>query len=253
MVRISAIKYLNTIPFIYGLESSPIMDEIVMEFCSPAESADNLLSDRSDVGIVPVAIIPSLTDAHIISDYCIGATDKVASVLLCSGVPLKEIRHIKMDGDSRTSQLLTRVLCRDYWHIYPEFVQFDYESEGINPALSYMLIGDKALAERERFAYTYDLAREWVDFTGKPFVFACWTANKPLGQDFVKKFNEALRYGTDNIGDAIKKHCHQFSEEYAENYLKSNISFALDSDKRAGLTEFWRVALEKLNPRVNWL
>lgn len=46
--RISAIKYLNTIPFIYGLESSPIMDEIVMEACSPAESADNLLSDRSD-------------------------------------------------------------------------------------------------------------------------------------------------------------------------------------------------------------
>ncbi|NLB67186.1 MAG: hypothetical protein GX798_01850, partial [Bacteroidales bacterium] len=117
MVRISAIKYLNTIPFIYGPENSPIVDEIVMDFCSPAESAENLLFDRSDVGIVPVAIIPSLPDAHIISDYCIGATDNVASVLLCSGVPLKEIRLIKMDGDSRTSQLLTRVLCCDYWHI----------------------------------------------------------------------------------------------------------------------------------------
>lgn len=158
-----------------------------------------------------------------------------------------------MDGDSRTSQLLTRVLCRDYWHISPEFVQFDYESEGIDSSNSYLLIGDKALTESGRFAYTYDLAREWIDFTGKPFVFACWTANKPLGKDFVKKFNEALHYGIDHISDAIKKHCHQFPEEYAENYLKSNISFELDSDKRAGLTEFWKVALEKLNPRVNWL
>ena len=157
MVRISAIKYLNTIPFIYGLENSPIMEEIVMDFCSPAESADNLLSDRSDVGIVPVAIIPLLPDAHIISDFCIGATDNVASVLLCSALPLKEIRHIMMDGDSRTSQLLTRVLCRDYWHISPKFEQFDYESEGVDPALSYLLIGDKALAERERFAYTLSL------------------------------------------------------------------------------------------------
>ncbi|HOG41758.1 MAG TPA: menaquinone biosynthesis protein [Bacteroidales bacterium] len=253
MVRISAIKYLNTIPFIYGLENSPIMDEIVMDFCTPAESADNLIHDRSDVGIVPVAIIPSLPDPHVISDYCIGATDNVASVLLCSGLPLNEISHIKMDGDSRTSQLLTKVLCRDYWKIFPEFVPFNYEQEGIDPAGSYLLIGDKALIEAERFKYTYDLAREWIDFTGKPFVFACWTANKPLGEEFVKKFNEALRYGIENIRGVIKKHCYQFPEEYAETYLKSNISFVLDSDKRAGLTEFWRVALEKLNPRVHWL
>ena len=34
------------------------------------------------------------------------------------------------------------------------------------------------------------------------------------------------------------------------NQLQENISFALDAEKRAGLTEFRRVALEKLTPRA---
>ena len=32
-------------------------------------------------------------------------------------------------------------------------------------------------------------------FTGLPFVFACWTANKKLDEDFIEEFNKALITG----------------------------------------------------------
>ncbi|MCK9625918.1 MAG: menaquinone biosynthesis protein [Bacteroidales bacterium] len=253
MVRISAIKYLNTIPFIYGLESCDISKSIVMDFCTPAESANKLIHDKTDLGIVPVAIIPSLKDAHVISNFCIGATAEVASVLLCSGTPINEINEIFLDNDSMTSVLLTKILCRDYWKISPYFSPVNITNSILDSSKSYLLIGDKAMLNRGKFKYVYDLAAEWISFKKKPFVFACWTANKPLDKNFIFQFNEALEYGINHIPQAIEKYNIQFSKEFALNYLSTNISYLLDRDKRAGLTEFWRIALEILNPRVCWL
>ena len=80
-------------------------------------------------------------------------------------------------------------------------------------------------------------------------MFACWTASRPLEPSFIEKFNQALEYGISHIPEAIEKYNHQFPREYACRYLRDNISFPLDSEKRAGLSEFRRVALEKLTPR----
>ena len=220
MVRIAAINYLNTIPFIYGLEARMAPGTIAMQFCTPAESARMLLEDKADVGITPVAVIPSLKDPHIVSDFCIGATGKVASVLACSGRPIREVKEIRLDVDSRTSVLLLRWLCREKWHIAPRFVPFDFTREPLDPSQCYL-----------------------------PFVFAAWTANKPLDSRFIESFNQALEYGIRHIPEAVEKYDHQFPRDYACTYLRDNISFPFDSEKRAGLTEFWRVALEKLTPR----
>ena len=249
MVRIAAINYLNTIPFIYGLEARMAPGTIAMQFCTPAESAALLRDDKADVGIMPVAAVPDLADPHIISDWCIGATGKVASVVLCSGRPIEEVEEIQLDVDSRTSVLLTRYLCRAKWGIAPRFIPFDSTRQRIDPTACQLLIGDKALLHASEFPYVYDLAEEWISLKGLPFVFAAWTANKPLDPKFIESFNQALEYGIRHIPEAVAKYNHQFPGDYACQYLQDNISFALDGEKRAGLTEFWRVALEKLTPR----
>lgn len=249
MVRIAAIKYLNTIPFIYGLEACMAPGTIAMQFCTPAESAQLLREDRADVGIMPVGAIPELADPHIIADYCIGATGPVASVLVCSGRPIGEVDEIRLDVDSRTSVLLTKYLCREKWGIAPRLVPFEFKGQPLDPDACYLLIGDKAMLHAGEFAHVYDLAAEWIACKGLPFVFACWTANKPLDPQFTESFNQALAYGIDHIPAAVEKYDHQFPRVYACKYLRENISFAFDSEKRAGLTEFWRVALEKLTPR----
>ena len=250
MVRIAAINYLNTIPFIYGLEARMAPGEIAMQFCTPAESAVLLRGDKADVGIMPVGALQDLKDPHIISEYCIGATASVASVLVVSGRPVEEVEEIFLDVDSRTSVLLTRYLCAEKWHIAPRFTPFDFLHEPLDPQRCYLLIGDKALLHGGEFSYVYDLAAEWIALKGLPFVFACWTANKPLDPVFIEKFNQALAYGISHVPEAVSKYNHQFPREYACRYLQENISFALDGEKRAGLNEFRRVALEKLTPRA---
>ena len=249
MVRIAAINYLNTIPFIYGLEARMAPGEIVMQFCTPAESAALLREDRADVGIMPVGALCDLAEPHIVSDYCIGATGPVASVVVVSGRPICEVGEILLDVDSRTSVLLTRYLCREKWHIAPRFTPFDFRTQPLDPARCYLLIGDKALLHSGDFAHVYDLSAEWIALTGLPFVFACWTANKALAPSFLESFNQALAYGTSHLEEAVAKYNHQFPRDYACRYLQENISFALDGEKRAGLSEFRRVALEKLTPR----
>ena len=249
MVRIAAINYLNTIPFIYGLETCMAPGIVALHFCTPSESAKMLREDRADVGIMPVGAIADLADPHIVGDYCIGATGPVASVIVVSGRPIGEVREIRLDVDSRTSVLLTRYLCREKWGIDPQFVPFDFSAQPLDPSQCYLLIGDKAMRNAARFPYVYDLAEEWIALKHLPFVFAAWIANKPLDPAFITSFNQALAYGVSHLAEAVAMDDHQFPRDYACKYLQENISFPLDREKRAGLTEFWRVALEKLTPR----
>src|SRR5512133_664659 len=188
LIRVSAISYLNTAPFVYGLENHPISKKIEIEYVAPSVAAGKLINGMSDLGIIPVAVIPLIKDAHIISEYCIGADCAVASVLLVSGKPLHEIKKLYLDSESRTSVLLAKILCEKFWNISPEFSDFDFSKEEPDMSKSYILIGDKALTHGALFPHVYDMAEEWIKYKKLPFVFACWTANKKLDPAFIAEF-----------------------------------------------------------------
>ncbi|NQX96939.1 MAG: hypothetical protein HRT73_03545 [Flavobacteriales bacterium] len=96
-IKVSAVSYLNTLPFIYGINNSEVMEGIDLSLDIPSDCAKKLLSGEVDLGLVPIAILPQLKEYHIISDYCIGAEGKVDSVALYSDVPLNEIEYIYLD------------------------------------------------------------------------------------------------------------------------------------------------------------
>ena len=81
MVRIAAINYLNTIPFIYGLETRMAPSEIVLDCCIPSATAARLKDGRCDVGLVPVGALSELDNPQIIADYCIGTGRQRTSLL----------------------------------------------------------------------------------------------------------------------------------------------------------------------------
>ena len=83
-IRISAVKYANTYPFIYGLIESGFEKRVILETDHPADCAAKLISGRVDIGLIPVAALPMLNKYYIISDYCIGANSNVRTVLLLS-------------------------------------------------------------------------------------------------------------------------------------------------------------------------
>jgi len=54
-IRISAVSYLNTLPFVYGLKSVPVGAPFELSLDTPAECARKLICDEADLGLVPVA------------------------------------------------------------------------------------------------------------------------------------------------------------------------------------------------------
>ncbi len=239
-IRISIVSYLNSKPFIAGLENAALKEKIDLALDIPSVIAKKLIAGDVDLGLIPVAVIPLLKEAHIVSDYCIGASGKVASVMLYSQVPLNEITSVLLDYQSRTSVSLVRVLAQNFWKIRPEWILADekYE-EQIAGTTAAVIIGDRTFGLVNKYKFSYDLAEEWQKFTGLPFVFACWVANKELPADFIKEFNTALKTGLDmrtGLARDLQK-SHKYAVDIA-TYLLQNIDYDYDLAKRKGLELF---------------
>ena len=91
-----AVSYLNTKPLTFGFDQGLMADEINLVFDYPSNIARGLLDGSIDIGLVPVAVIPSMAEAHILPGYCIGAAGEVASVALFSDVPPEQIETVPM-------------------------------------------------------------------------------------------------------------------------------------------------------------
>lgn len=239
-IKIAAVSYLNTKPFLFGLENSSIKDQIDLQTFIPSTCAQKLVSGEVDLGLIPVAAIPQLNDQYTISDYCIGAVGAVNSVLILSDVPITEISSLYLDYQSRTSVVLAQVLLKNYWRKEVQLLQASagYENE-IAGTTAGVVIGDRALIFKEKYKYVYDLAEAWFDFTKLPFVFACWVANKKLDADFLKAFNSACKFGIEHI-DELTEQLRSEKNFYAEtkNYLTHYISYTFDEEKKKGLALF---------------
>lgn len=242
-----AVNYLNTKPLIYGFNNGEMKDEIDLVVDHPAHIAEMLKNDQIDVGLVPVAIIPELKEHYIISDYCIGADGEVASVCLFSEVPLKKIETVLLDYQSRTSVELLKILMKEYWKIDPvaESTSSDY-SKNIKGTKAGLIIGDRALEQRNISAYKYDLGMEWKKFTGLPFVFAAWISNKKLSSNFIDSFNKANKTGLQHIEKVVAENPFSFFD--LTKYYTSYIKYSLDENAKKGLSAFIdKLLLQKLN------
>jgi chorismate dehydratase len=240
-IKVSAVLYLNSAPFIFGLNNSPVKDEIELSLDIPSTCAEKLINGSVDIGLIPVAAILELKESHIISDYCIGAVGQVNSVMLVSEFPLQQIKTILLDYQSRTSSLLIQILSKNHWHIHPDFKNATegYE-KNIKENVAGLIIGDRALIMKKNFKYAFDLSEAWFEMTSLPFVFACWVANKKLENSFIKRFNFALKYGIDRIDKVIAQAGKdEIPNTVKQQYLNKNMSYFLDDKKNEGMNLFF--------------
>ncbi len=237
--RIGAVSYLNTRPLLYGVEQSGLMSQIELIKAYPAMIAQDLIDGNIDMGLVPVAVIPLLKEAHLVSKYCIGAESAVASVCIFSDVPMEQIENVYLDYQSRTSVQLAKILLQQFWKKDVNFIKAD---EGyihqINGTSAGVIIGDRALQARSNFKYVYDLAEAWIAYTGLPFVFATWIANKAIPDDFINAFDLANEYGLNHIDDVISSITDASSGYDLHTYFTKNISYDFNEQKKKGLALF---------------
>ncbi|MBL7775772.1 MAG: menaquinone biosynthesis protein [Saprospiraceae bacterium] len=237
-LRLTAVSYLNTKPFIYGLFRSPVADQIELSLDIPSVCAQKIADGRADLALAPVAILPQLQEAFLVSDYCIGAIGPVQTVCIFSEQPIERVSKVYLDFHSKTSATLAPVLCSNFWGVQPEFVQGQAGfEEKIRGDVAGLVIGDRAIALQHKFPFVYDFGAAWKAWTGLPFVFAAWVSPRPLPDTFLADFNEALRAGIDRLPE-LTQIIPSIPGFDMEAYFRQNISYDLDESKWQGLQHF---------------
>lgn len=237
MIKVSAVSYLNTKPLLYGIFQKGLDEMMDLRLNIPSKSAEQLQNGEIDLGLVPVAIIPQLSDPHIISNYCIGTEGEVKTVCLFSERPLEELTHIYLDYHSRTSAKLIQILAREHWKVPVQFIQAraGFEDQ-IRGKVGGLIIGDRTIGTN--YKYEYDLGQAWRDYTGLPFVFAAWVSNKKLPDSFIKVFNDALEIGLNKIDQLVYLIQSPHPSFRIKDYYTKYISYHLTDEKKKALTLF---------------
>jgi len=237
-IRISAVSYTNTKPFIYGIQHSSIIDQIDLSLDMPSDCAQKLIDDKADIGLIPVAATLNLPEWHIVSDYCIGANGAVNSVFIFSNCDIHEVKAIQLDPESRSSNNLAKVLMKNFWKVAPEqIVNAPDYAQSTDPQTAFVQIGDRTFGKKQQYKYVYDLAEEWQKMTALPFMFAAWISNKPISQEFVDQFNISLKYGLDHRPELLKE-LPKRNDFDLDDYLMHKLDFRLTEDKKKALYLF---------------
>lgn len=232
-----AVSYSNTLPLLHGLQLLASGQQIALTTNFPSAVAQQLINGSIDIGLVPVAVFHEVPNAHIVGRYGIAAHGFVASVCIFSEVPMEKITMVLLDYQSRTSVALAQLLLRYYWKqpvtFMPATPGFEHQITGTTAAV---VIGDRALSLQNKHAYVYDLAEAWWQWTGLPFVFAAWIANKPLSTEFVAAFNAANALGLQHIQEIVA--AHPFPDYDLYDYFTKKIHYELTEEKMKGLRLF---------------
>jgi chorismate dehydratase len=254
-LRISAISYLNTAPLMWDFEHGRAGEAFDISYTLPAQCAASLGDGSADIGIIPAAAYCSISDLAIIPGVAIASRRSVRSILLVSKVPLDDIRTVALDTSSMTSVALTKVLFARWWGGERTF-------SAMAPDVGRMLeqhdaglvIGDPALQiDRSRYI-TYDVAEEWIRFTGKPFVFAFWAVRQAALRDTFGDVDLAVLFQLsrdhglepENVDHIAREWTPRLglSEAILRNYLTHSIHYSLGAECLAGLRLFYQYAKE---------
>lgn len=250
-IRLGIVDYLNSKPLAYaflpGAEGpAELRGRYAARFEPPARVAELLAAGEIDVGLVPSIELERIPGLEIVPGLCVASEREVRSVLLVSRVPIARVRRLALDVHSRTSVALVRILCAERWGIEPELSPAEPEIERMLAANdAALVIGDPALRIDPRRYLVFDLAREWFDLTGLPFVFAVWAARRGLeAPHLATDLTASLELGLGHLDRLATQAAHELGLDplAVKDYLTRNLSFRLGPREQSGLDEFHRRA-----------
>jgi chorismate dehydratase len=253
-MRISAISYLNTAPLMWDFEHGEIGKQFQISYTIPSKCAVELEEGTADIGIIPSFAYARIPDLRILPGVAIASKNPVRSILLVSPKPIEEIQSVALDQSSLTSVALVGILFQKYWPGGAR--KFTSHAPNLESMLltsdAALLIGDPALKVDRSQYRTWDLAEEWIRFTGKPFVFAFWavreSALKNSQLDLATIFQNSRDHGLEpgNLDEIARAWASKLGlgEDDIRSYLTSNIHYFLDDSCLDGLRLFYRYANE---------
>ncbi len=247
-LRIASVDYLNAEPLTWGFEHGSVRDLAYLTKHPPAVIADMLSSGAVDVGLIPSIEYQRHEGLELLPGLCVGSRRRARSVLLVSRVPLKAIRSVALDTNSRTSVALLKVILAHHRLHDIEFSQASPPLPGMLKGRdAALIIGDPALTCETGELEVLDLGTAWNGMTGRPFVFAVWAKRidtllpEGLGP-FVASHREGLAHREDTARRMAAPLALQ--ADALEEYLNVDLHYDLGAAEVRGMDLFFRQARE---------
>jgi len=199
-VRLGRIPYINCYPVYGAIDRGVVSVGATLVDGVPSELNRRMAANELEVSVISaVAYARDAARYLLLPDLGITSDGPVRSVLLLSRVPAPELggKRVLLSRSSMTSVALLRLLFGNVWHSSPEFAAGDAELTNVGQFAdedhdARLVIGDAALllnaarvgaapgaaVHGAPYAYAYDLGAEWKRWTGLPFVFAVWVAQR---------------------------------------------------------------------------
>ena len=243
-LRLAAVSFLNARPITYGIEQGLVgSDRFDLRFAEPSRCAAAVAAGEADLGLMPIAsYAASAEELRVVPGIAIASRGPVRTVVLVGQVPWEEMTSIALDGASRTSQMLARLLTKERG-LDPDFVEVPHDqiADAARGTCGALIIGDLGLHIDGRFPHVYDLGEKWHSLVGLPFVYAVW-AGRPgvVATEDVALLQESLRLGMQRRAEIGRAWAVDNGVDPAvgENYLLVNIRHSLGSDEISGATAF---------------
>ena len=268
-LRVGRIPYINCFP-VYGAVDRGVVP-LEAELVDGVPSALNALMAAGALDVSVVSAVEYARDADrylLLPDLAITSDGPVRSVLLFSDEPAEALtgRDVVVSTSSMTSVALLELLFDGVWSARPRFVAGDAEvadlahfergGAGAPARPARLVIGDAALLLRSGpragapagapapYAHVYDLGAEWKRWTGLPFVFAVWVAQRSAPVAAALGVHAALiesrDWGLAHLGElADQAHVATGVPRSACAEYFRGLDYRLGPAHLAGLTEFF--------------
>jgi chorismate dehydratase len=261
--RVGRIPYINCHPVYGAIDRHKVHLDAMLVDGVPTELNRQMAAGTLDVSVV--SAVEYARDAKryvLLPDLAISCDGPVRSVLLFSKRPATELhgRRVLVSRSSMTSVALLELLFENVWKTRPIFVPANAEISdvarfGDDDHDARLVIGDAALLVGSRlrahravpagYQHAYDLGAEWKRWTGLPFVFAVWVAQRttPVGEALAihATLIESRNWGLHHLDVLATQASKATGVDQATclEYL-SGLDYGLSYPHLAGLTEFFR-------------
>ena len=219
----AAVRYANAAPLAHFL--GQVHPGVEVTYHQPSQLVQYLQSGQADAALIPVMDYFAYSGLTMIDGLGICADGEVWSVLLKCNRPIEQVRTVRADPASRTSNALARILLQEHFNLSVEMLHGDENS----PADGEVVIGDRALNAAPAPCGDYDLAELWKQMTGLPFVFAVWVhrSDHPAAGKLAQIAHAAKVAGCDAIDQLAAIHAEKLglSPDRCSEYLRSAIRY----------------------------
>ena len=267
-MRVGRIPYINCYPVFVAIDRGLVPLDAELVDGVPSELNEQMAAGALDVSVFSaVEYARDSTRYLLLPDLAISCDGPVRSVVLFSKRPAPELhgRRVLVSRSSMTSVALVELLFEHVWDARPAFVPSDAELSDVARFTdeehdARLVIGDAALHLWSRlrapdtypsdhllsqYRYPYDLGAEWKAWTGLPFVFAVWVAQRtsPVADTLAihAKLIDSRNWGLAHLDTLAAQAALAtgVSKPVCLEYL-SGLDYGLSYGHLAGLTEFFR-------------